>query len=204
VAVLPSPEILPGCGAGQKASFPNWNHIVATKQGICVIFAPHSGATYAARGKFSKGAKVVSNFRQFLSSESGAITVDWVVLTAAVTGMALAATAVVEGGIANLASDLEAQLRTQQVSDAFVQFRSSDFNALYDLGMVTEANAEVYFGIANEMTNAEILTALETGLLQFNDGLLTDAEIAELVAVASVAVQRNIISADTIGDIMVI
>jgi hypothetical protein len=146
----------------------------------------------------------VSNFRQFLSSDSGAITVDWVVLTAAVTGMALAATAVVEGGIANLASDLEAQLRTQQVSDAFVQFRSADFNALYDLGMVTEANAEIYFGIANDMTNAEILTALEDGLLQFNDGNLTDAEIAELVAVASVAVQRNIISVETIGEIMVI
>lgn len=146
----------------------------------------------------------MSSFRQFLNNESGAITVDWVVLTAAVTGMALAATAVVEGGIADLASDLEAQLRTQQVSDAFVQFRSSDFNALYDLGMVTEANAEIYFGIANEMTNAEILTALESGLLQYNDGLLSDAQIAELVAVASVAIQRNIISAETIGEIMVI
>jgi hypothetical protein len=204
VAAVPSPEIQPCRGTGLKASFPNWNRFVATKQGICAIFAPHSGAIYTAHENFSKGAKVVSNFRQFLSSDSGAITVDWVVLTAAVTGMALAATAVVEGGIANLASDLEAQLRTQQVSDAFVQFRSADFNALYDLGMVTEANAEIYFGIANDMTNAEILTALEDGLLQFNDGNLTDAEIAELVAVASVAVQRNIISAETIGEIMVI
>lgn len=135
----------------------------------------------------------MSNFRQFLISESGAITVDWVVLTAAVTGMALAATAVVEGGIENLASDLEAQLRTQQVSDAFVQFDSSFFNGLYDLGMVTEANAEAYFNLANEMTNAEILSALEQGMLDLNDGNLSDAEIAQLMAMASVAIQRNII-----------
>ena len=146
----------------------------------------------------------MSNFRQFLSSESGAITVDWVVLTAAVTGMALAATAIVETGIADLASDLEAQLRTQQVSDAFVQFNSSDFNDLYDLGMVTEANAEIYFNLANDMTNAEILTALEDGLLQFNDGNLSDAEIVELYAIASVAIQRNIVSGDSVGDILVI
>tara|TARA_R110002074_G_scaffold366808_1_gene540787 strand:- start:63 stop:509 length:447 start_codon:yes stop_codon:yes gene_type:complete len=142
---------------------------------------------------------VVSNFRQFLNSESGAITVDWVVLTAAVTGMALAATAVVETGIADLASDLEAQLRTQQVSDAFVQFDSSFFNDLYDLGMVTEANAEVFFDLANDMTNAEILNALEQGLLDLNDGNLSDAEIAQLVAVASVAIQRNIIDEGSIS-----
>ena len=140
----------------------------------------------------------MSNFRQFLISESGAITVDWVVLTAAVTGMALAATAVVENGIEDLASDLEAQLRTQQVSDAFVQFDSSFFNDLYDLGMVTEANAEVFFDLANEMTNAEILDALEQGMLDLNDGNLSDAEIAQLVAVASVAIQRNIIDEGSI------
>ena len=139
------------------------------------------------------------NFRQFLISENGAITVDWVVLTAAATGMALAATALVEGGIENLASDLEEQLRTQQVSDAFVQFDSSFFNDLYDLDMVTEANAEVYFDLANEMTNAEILDALEQGVMDLNDGNLSDSEIAQLVAMASVAVQRNIIDEGTIS-----
>ena len=139
------------------------------------------------------------NFRQFLISESGAITVDWVVLTAAATGMALAATAIVETGIDDLASDLEAQLRTQQVSDAFVQFDSSFFNDLYDLGMVTEANAEVFFDIANEMTNAEILDALEQGMMDLNDGLLSDAEIAQLVAVASVAIQRNIVDENSVS-----
>ncbi len=142
---------------------------------------------------------ITSNFMKFLRSESGAITVDWVVLTAAVTGMALAATAVVEGGISDLASDLEAQLRTQQVSDAFVTFTSTHFDALYDAGIVTEEVAEGLFDTANNMTNAELLTALEDGILAYNDGGLSDNEIAELVAMASVAVQRNIIDADDVG-----
>ncbi len=141
----------------------------------------------------------IFNFMQFLRSESGAITVDWVVLTAAVSGMAIAATTVVEGGLDNLASTLEAELRTQQVSDAFVTFDSSHFDELYDLGLTTEEQAEDFFDLANEMTNAELLDALEQGILDYNDNLLSDAEVAELVAIASVAVQRNIIDSGSVG-----
>lgn len=138
-------------------------------------------------------------FHRFLRSESGAISVDWVVLTAATAGMALAATAVLEDGISNLASDLDAQLRSQQVSDAFVVFNSSHFDALYDAGIVTEETAERLFLAANEMTNADIIAGLEEGILAYNDGNLTDEEIAELVAMASVGVQRNIIEPDEVN-----
>ncbi len=140
-----------------------------------------------------------SSFNKFLRSEGGSVSVDWVVLTAAVAGMALAATAVIEEGIGTLASDLEAQLRTQQVSDAFVQFYSAHFNALYDAGIVTENDAEALFAIANGMTNAAILSGLEDGIMAYNDNQLSDEEIAMLVAMASVGVQRNIISSDDIG-----
>lgn len=37
--------------------------------------------------------------RQFLASEAGAITVDWVVLTATVVGLGLAVVLVVVGGV---------------------------------------------------------------------------------------------------------
>ena len=140
-----------------------------------------------------------SSINKFLRSEGGSVSVDWVVLTAAVAGMALAATAVIEEGIGTLASDLEAQLRTQQVSDAFVQFYSAHFNALYDVGIVTENDAEALFAIANGMTNAAILSGLEDGIMAYNDNQLSDEEIAMLVAMASVGVQRNIISSDDIG-----
>ncbi|MEM8851723.1 MAG: pilus assembly protein, partial [Pseudomonadota bacterium] len=38
------------------------------------------------------------NFSTFLTSESGAVTVDWVVLSAAMVGLGLAATATVRSG----------------------------------------------------------------------------------------------------------
>jgi len=140
-----------------------------------------------------------SNWHKFLSSESGAISVDWVVLTAAVAGMALAATAVIEEGISDLASDLEAELRSQQISDAFVVFTSAHFNALYDAGLIDEDGAEAMFDIANAMTNAAIIGGLEDGILAYNDGDLSDEDIALLVAMASVGVQRNIISNDDVN-----
>ena len=82
---------------------------------------------------------------------------------------------------------------------AFVQFYSAHFNALYDAGIVTENDAEALFAIANGMTNAAILSGLEDGIMAYNDNQLSDEEIAMLVAMASVGVQRNIISSDDIG-----
>lgn len=140
----------------------------------------------------------MSRIHNFLRCESGAITVDWVVLTAATAGMALAATAVIEDGIGTLASNLDAELRSQQVSDDFVVFVSSHFDALYDAGIVSENEAEGLFLLANEMTNAEIMNGLEDGILAYNDNGLSDEEIAMLVAMASVGVQRNIIEAEDV------
>ena len=44
--------------------------------------------------------------KNFASSESGAVTVDWVVLTAAIVGLGLAVMAVVSGGVENLSNDI--------------------------------------------------------------------------------------------------
>ena len=129
----------------------------------------------------------------FIESEDGAITVDWVVLSAAVVAMAIAATDVINGGLRELSSNLEAQLRTQQISDAFVLFTSTHFDALYDAGIVTEPQAEDLFTAANDMTNGEILTALESYIEKIANATITDVELAEAYAVASVAYQRNIV-----------
>jgi len=51
--------------------------------------------------------------RRFLSDEEGAVTVDWVVLTAAVVGLGVAVLGVVSGGTQNLSSDIAAQLSGQ-------------------------------------------------------------------------------------------
>lgn len=46
----------------------------------------------------------------FLSSESGAVTVDWVVLTSALVGLGLATAGVVSGGIADLSGEIQLAL----------------------------------------------------------------------------------------------
>ena len=47
---------------------------------------------------------------QFITDESGAITVDWTVMTAAVVGLGLASMGVVSGGIQNLSTDISDHL----------------------------------------------------------------------------------------------
>ena len=46
----------------------------------------------------------------FLSSEDGAITVDWVVLTAALSAFGLLTVAIVTGGVEDVSRDTEAHL----------------------------------------------------------------------------------------------
>ena len=44
--------------------------------------------------------------KNFASNESGAVTVDWVVLTAALVGLGLAVMAVVSGGVEDLSTEI--------------------------------------------------------------------------------------------------
>jgi len=45
--------------------------------------------------------------RDFLGAEDGAVTVDWVVLTAAIVGLAFVAYANIEGGVETLGGNIE-------------------------------------------------------------------------------------------------
>ncbi|EEB83390.1 hypothetical protein [Roseobacter sp. GAI101] len=53
----------------------------------------------------------IKNFRK---DDSGAVTVDWVVLTAAVVGLAVAAYSSIETGASNLTSDTNSFMATQK------------------------------------------------------------------------------------------
>ncbi|MEE2943689.1 MAG: hypothetical protein VX444_00800 [Pseudomonadota bacterium] len=59
--------------------------------------------------------KFIKNFRK---DEDGAVTVDWVVLTAAVVGLGVAAYSAIEGETTTLASDIAATIQTENVSVA--------------------------------------------------------------------------------------
>ena len=52
-------------------------------------------------------------FNKFLADESGAVTVDWVVLTAAIVGLGIAVMATVTGQVGNLAGDIGGDMATR-------------------------------------------------------------------------------------------
>jgi Flp pilus assembly pilin Flp len=58
-------------------------------------------------------------FKNFKNDESGAVTVDWVVLTAAIVGLGIAVLAAVSDGISNLSDDIDTQLSGQAISTSF-------------------------------------------------------------------------------------
>ncbi len=60
--------------------------------------------------------KLAKNFK---NDESGAVTVDWVVLTAAIVGLGIAVLAAVSDGVENLSSDIDTQLSGQSISTSF-------------------------------------------------------------------------------------
>ncbi len=49
-------------------------------------------------------------FNQFINDESGAVTVDWVVLTAAIVGLGIAVLTSVSGGTTDLANSISGEL----------------------------------------------------------------------------------------------
>ena len=57
--------------------------------------------------------------KNFAKSESGAVTVDWVVLTAAIVGLGLAVMAVVSAGVQDLSGDINTQLTGQAITTSF-------------------------------------------------------------------------------------
>lgn len=69
---------------------------------------------------------------KFAESESGAVTVDWVVLTAAMVGLGLAVMVVVSGGVENLSTDVAQELaNAQPAADPFPG--NTDFSASTDV-----------------------------------------------------------------------
>ncbi len=58
----------------------------------------------------------VDHVRHFITSESGAVTVDWVVLTAATVGLGIATTAAVRTGTHDLSGDISTSLSGAEVA----------------------------------------------------------------------------------------
>ena len=57
------------------------------------------------------------SFSTFATDESGAVTVDWVVLTAALVGLGIAASVTVSGGVEDVSTDISGQLTSSDLDD---------------------------------------------------------------------------------------
>lgn len=55
-------------------------------------------------------------FKNFSKDEDGAVTVDWVVLTAAVVGLGIAGVTAVNTGITDLANEIQTSLEAGDVT----------------------------------------------------------------------------------------
>ncbi len=62
---------------------------------------------------------MLNMIKNFAADESGAVTVDWVVLTAAIVGLGLAVMSVVSDGTEALTNKIGTQLTTQTISTSF-------------------------------------------------------------------------------------
>ncbi|MDV7145291.1 hypothetical protein R3X27_21620 [Tropicimonas sp. TH_r6] len=61
----------------------------------------------------------VKRLKLFLQDSSGAVTVDWVVLTAAIVGLGIAVLSTISTGVEDLSTDISNQLLSQQISTTF-------------------------------------------------------------------------------------
>ena len=70
--------------------------------------------THPLEGRTMKA--LIKNFR---NEESGAVTVDWVVLTAAIVGLGIAVLASVSGGVSDLATDVTGTMTGYTIATEF-------------------------------------------------------------------------------------
>lgn len=138
--------------------------------------------------------------KKFFNNETAAISVDYVVLCAAATAMAIWTVDELRGGTDALTSNMEEQLRTQQLSDAFVKFSSNHFDPVYDANLITEDQASQLWDQSNDMTNAELLAQLGEYINKITDDAMLIEDWPEAYALASVAHQRNIVDDSVFTD----
>jgi len=60
---------------------------------------------------------MIKFIKKFRKEEEGAVTVDWVVLTAAVVGLGVAGVSTVSGGVDTLATTIKTGVSTKTVSN---------------------------------------------------------------------------------------
>lgn len=141
---------------------------------------------------------VFTHMTTYLADDRGAVTVDWTVLSAAAVGLAIATTAILTDSIEVLSGRMDDELRTRQLSDDWIAFAASHFEPILATNYVSETQAEAVYDVANDLMNHDLVAELTAGIEALENGTITSEEIVGLVALASVAYQRNLLDDGTL------
>jgi hypothetical protein len=130
--------------------------------------------------------------REFLRSESGAITVDWTVLSAACVSLCLGTAGVMTDIFDMLSGQVDGEMRDRQMGTEWVEFAASHFENALQTGYISEEQAEGIYDLAEGMSSSAVRAHLAEGITALENGTITTDELMELIAVASVADQLNL------------
>ena len=98
----------------------------------------------------------VKTLKTFLRDDGGAVTVDWVVLTAAIVGLALATVALVNAGMTSVAQDISDDMGSFDFSSS-IQLASSSGWGSNDLLNTSGVTNEGYASWTSGYSDAELV-----------------------------------------------
>lgn len=99
----------------------------------------------------------MKRIHDFLTSQSGAVTVDWVVLTAATVGLGLASTVAVRTGSTNLGGQIEASLSGAAVAALGVLGVGADTPFLYDFIILQQSHLDTWNAMVDQMSDEDLI-----------------------------------------------
>ncbi len=129
----------------------------------------------------------------FLSAEDGVTTTDWVALAALCVGLAMATNDELTDVFNMVASQVDGEMRDRQMQDDWVEFYASHFQPMLEAGALDEATAAGFHDLAGGMMNHTLMSELEAGLEQLENDVLTSEQLGQLISIASIARQRNLV-----------
>ena len=135
---------------------------------------------------------------KYLRDDRGSVAVDWTVISAAAVGLAVATTAIMTDAIDVVSSRMDSELRSRMLTDEFIQFAANHFEPILATGTVSEEHVETIYNAAGDLMNHELLSELTHGIEALEAGTLTEEGLVGLVALGSVAYQRNLVDDATL------
>lgn len=139
--------------------------------------------------------------------ESGAVTVDWVVLTAALVGLGLATMSVVSSGVQDLSTDIDVQLTNTPIETSFrgltgweyASFSETTYSDWYNLII----DPEEYTEIAVISDVDDFYADATASVARFENGEISAADMEErldMAAASLAAAQTRGIAVDVTED----